>query len=57
MDDTSNINSSGALDQTDEDVLTPTVSDEALEAAAAIESQNNTVLVGSGIAGWPCCPG
>ena len=45
------------LDQTDEDVLTPTVSDEALEAAAAIESQNNTVLVGSGIAGWPCCPG
>jgi hypothetical protein len=45
------------LDQTDEDVLSYTVSDEELEAAAGIESQNNTVLVGSGIAGWPCCPG
>jgi hypothetical protein len=32
MDDTSNTNSSGALDQTDEDILTPTVSDEAMEA-------------------------
>jgi hypothetical protein len=44
------------LDQADEEILTYTASDEALEAAAGIES-HNTVLVGSGIAGWPCCPG
>jgi hypothetical protein len=42
--------------QIDEDVLICTVSDEALEAAAGIESQNSTVI-GSGIAGVPCCPG
>ena len=48
---------SGNLDHADEEILTPTVSDDAIEAAAGIESQNNTVLVGSGIAGWPCCPG
>jgi hypothetical protein len=45
------------LDQTDEDILTPTVSDEALEAAADIERVEvpNTnpffTLVG------PCCYG
>jgi hypothetical protein len=36
--------------------LTSTVSDEEMEAAAGIESQNSTVI-GSGIAGVPCCPG
>jgi hypothetical protein len=53
MDDATSDN----LDRADEDILTPTVSDEAIEAGGGIESQNNTVLVGSGIAGWPCCPG
>jgi hypothetical protein len=42
--------------QIDDDILYYTVSDEALEAAAGIESQNSTVI-GSGIAGVPCCPG
>jgi hypothetical protein len=55
MDDPNNTTDN--LDQADEEILTYTASDEALEAAAGIESQNNTVLVGSGIAGWPCCPG
>ena len=36
------------LDQADEDILNPTISDEAIEAAAAIESQNNTRQVGTG---------
>jgi hypothetical protein len=49
MDDATSDN----LDRADEDILTPTVSDEAIEAGGGIESQNNTVLVGSGIAGWP----
>jgi hypothetical protein len=33
MDDPNNTDSSGALDQTNEDILTDTASDEALEAA------------------------
>jgi hypothetical protein len=51
-----NPTTTATLDQADEDILnTPTVSDEAIEAAAGIESQNSTVI-GSGIAGVPCCP-
>jgi hypothetical protein len=52
MDDATSDN----LDRADEDILTPTVSDEAIEAGGGIESQNSTVI-GSGIAGVPCCPG
>jgi hypothetical protein len=54
MNDSSN--TAAGLDQADEDVLISAVSDEALEAAAGIKSQNSTVI-GSGIAGVPCCPG
>jgi hypothetical protein len=42
MDDTSTTTS--ALDQTDEDILTSTPSDEALEAAAGTEERRRTAL-------------
>jgi hypothetical protein len=52
----------GALGQTDEDILTHTVSDEAIEAAAGIEGEAADTLgwrCGSGV--WTCmysgCPG
>jgi hypothetical protein len=44
------------LDQTDEEILPYTVSDGALEAAAGIESPNNTVLVLSGNPWDYTCP-
>jgi hypothetical protein len=46
------------LDQTDEDILNPTVSDEALEAAAGTEAAAKTDF--SIPPGWPnsgCCSG
>jgi hypothetical protein len=49
MDDTT----SDILDQADEEILTYTVSDEAMEAAAGIEMAAATVAA----PGWPCGSG
>jgi hypothetical protein len=47
-------NNTGTLDQADEDILTSTLSDEALEAAAGIE----TMAAGTAAApGFPCDSG
>ena len=45
--------SGDSLDQADEDILTPTVSDEALEVAAGIERRANTMVPPS-LWGCPC---
>jgi hypothetical protein len=42
------------LDQADEDILTSTVSDEALEASAGIETMAGQT---GGAPGWPCGSG
>jgi hypothetical protein len=41
---------SDTLDQTDEEILSPTVSDEAIEAAAGIQGQTQTKYPP-----WPQC--
>jgi hypothetical protein len=53
--DPNTTNASATLVEADEDILTYTVSDEAIEAAAGIE--RDLTFVGSGIAGIACCPG
>jgi hypothetical protein len=47
-------NNTGALDEADEDILTYTVSDEAVEAAAGIESGTPPFTVTMRNCGYPC---
>jgi hypothetical protein len=45
----------GTLDQTDEDILTYTVSDEALEAAAGTERGDHWTPASCHYTNTPCC--
>jgi hypothetical protein len=44
-----------SLDQADEDILTPTVSDDALEAATGTERATPTGKYGPPTSGMACC--
>jgi hypothetical protein len=43
------------LDQADEEILTYTLSDEALEAASGTERAGATQFASASIHTWPCC--